>query len=42
MNELPLWQLAKFIWHDIQEKTDAKNATLCVREKIKMGKVEYN
>lgn len=41
MNELPLWQLAKFIW-PIQEETDTKNATLCVREKIKMGKVEYN
>lgn len=37
MNELPLWQLAKFIW-PIQEETDTKNATLCVREKNKDGK----
>lgn len=41
MNELPLWQLAMFIW-PIQEETDTKNATLCVREKIKMGKVELS
>lgn len=30
-----------FIW-PIQEETDTKNATLCEREKIKMGKVELS